>query len=74
MSVIRTALYPARVRYLKEVLALLGIDPDGKRPLATGPRRGLFAEGLSRLGANVTGVDPSEPRWKQPGLTPTRPA
>lgn len=61
MSVIRTALNPARLRYLNEVLGRLSIDPGGKTLVDIGCGGGLFAEELARLGANVIGVDPSAP-------------
>lgn len=61
MSVIRTALNPARLRYLHGVLGRLGVDPAGKTLADIGCGGGLFAEELARLGANVIGVDPSAP-------------
>jgi 2-polyprenyl-6-hydroxyphenyl methylase/3-demethylubiquinone-9 3-methyltransferase len=61
MSVIRTALNPARLGYLTEVLGRLGVDPAGKTLADIGCGGGLFAEELARLGANVIGVDPSAP-------------
>lgn len=61
MSMIRTALNPVRLRYLNEVLGRFGVDPAGKTLVDIGCGGGLFAEELARLGANVIGVDPSEP-------------
>ena len=61
MSVIRTALNPARLRYLNEVLGRLSIDPGGKTLVDIGCGGGLLAEELARLGASVIGVDPSAP-------------
>jgi 2-polyprenyl-6-hydroxyphenyl methylase/3-demethylubiquinone-9 3-methyltransferase len=61
MSMIRTALNPVRLRYLKEVLGRFGVDPAGKTLADIGCGGGLFAEELARLGASVIGVDPSAP-------------
>lgn len=59
MSLIRTALNPVRLRYLKKVLGQFGVDPAGKMLADIGCGGGLFAEELARLGAKVVGVDPS---------------
>src|SRR5579859_3787368 len=61
MSVIRTALNPARLRYLAEILGQADVDPRGKTVVDIGCGGGLFAEDLARLGAHVIGVDPSAP-------------
>jgi 2-polyprenyl-6-hydroxyphenyl methylase/3-demethylubiquinone-9 3-methyltransferase len=61
LSMIRTALNPVRLRYLKEVLGRSGVDPAGKTVADVGCGGGLFAEELARLGASVIGVDPSAP-------------
>jgi 2-polyprenyl-6-hydroxyphenyl methylase/3-demethylubiquinone-9 3-methyltransferase len=61
MSMIRTALNPVRLRYLKAVLGRCGVDPAGKTLADIGCGGGLFAEELARLGASVIGVDPSAP-------------
>ncbi len=58
---IRTALNPVRLRYLKQVLLRSGVDPAGKTVADIGCGGGLLAEELARLGASVTGVDPSAP-------------
>jgi 2-polyprenyl-6-hydroxyphenyl methylase / 3-demethylubiquinone-9 3-methyltransferase len=59
LNMIRTALNPVRLRYLKQVLARSGADPAGKTVADIGCGGGLLAEELARLGANVIGVDPS---------------
>jgi 2-polyprenyl-6-hydroxyphenyl methylase/3-demethylubiquinone-9 3-methyltransferase len=61
LSMIRTALNPVRLRYLKDVLRRSGVDPAGKTLADIGCGGGLFAEELARLGASVIGVDPSAP-------------
>ncbi|MDT3398244.1 methyltransferase domain-containing protein [Streptomyces sp. B1866] len=47
-----------RLEYLTGVLERLGRTPSGSA-LVVGSGRGLLAEGLARLGYDVTGVDPS---------------
>jgi 2-polyprenyl-6-hydroxyphenyl methylase/3-demethylubiquinone-9 3-methyltransferase len=61
MSMIRTALNPVRLRYLKEVLGRSGAGVAGKTVADIGCGGGLLAEELARLGASVIGVDPSAP-------------
>ena len=62
MAILRTAVNPGRVGYIRRVLTEeLGIDPQGKRALDVGCGGGLLAEEVARLGFRVTGVDPSEP-------------
>jgi 2-polyprenyl-6-hydroxyphenyl methylase/3-demethylubiquinone-9 3-methyltransferase len=51
-------LNPARLRYLRRVLA--GTDLGGRKTLDVGCGGGLLAEELARMGGEVTGVDPSE--------------
>ena len=58
---------PIRVRYVRDALAAkAGRNPDRDAPLAglaildVGCGGGLLAEPLTRLGAAVTGIDPSE--------------
>lgn len=58
---------PVRVRYVRDALAAkAGRNPDGDAPLAgfaildVGCGGGLLSEPLTRLGATVTGIDPSE--------------
>ena len=59
-------LNPVRIRYIRDALcAAHGRDPDGAGPLAgleivdVGCGGGLLCEPLARLGARVTGIDPS---------------
>jgi 2-polyprenyl-6-hydroxyphenyl methylase/3-demethylubiquinone-9 3-methyltransferase len=59
LSVIRTALNPARLGYFTSVLAARGIDPAGQVAVDVGCGGGLLAEEVARLGATVIGVDPS---------------
>jgi len=61
LSMIRTALNPVRLRYLNEVLGRSGASLAGKAVTDIGCGGGLLAEELARLGASVTGVDPSAP-------------
>jgi 2-polyprenyl-6-hydroxyphenyl methylase/3-demethylubiquinone-9 3-methyltransferase len=61
LSMIRTALNPVRLRYLKQVLGRSGAGAAGKTVADIGCGGGLFAEELARLGASVIGVDPSAP-------------
>ncbi|MGI8825002.1 MAG: bifunctional 2-polyprenyl-6-hydroxyphenol methylase/3-demethylubiquinol 3-O-methyltransferase UbiG [Chloroflexota bacterium] len=61
LSMLRTALNPARFGYFRQVLDRLKIDPSGKKTLDIGCGGGLLAEEFARLGCDVTGVDPSEP-------------
>src|SRR2546429_1247813 len=59
LSAIRTALNPGRMDYFGRVFADLRIDPRSRTVLDIGCGGGLLAEELARLGARVTGVDPS---------------
>jgi 2-polyprenyl-6-hydroxyphenyl methylase/3-demethylubiquinone-9 3-methyltransferase len=59
LTMIRTALNPVRLRYLTDVLRRSGADLAGTTVADIGCGGGLFAEELARLGASVTGVDPS---------------
>jgi 2-polyprenyl-6-hydroxyphenyl methylase/3-demethylubiquinone-9 3-methyltransferase len=66
---------PFRMSYLKnEIAAHLGLNPDDPQPLRglrildVGCGGGLVAEPLTRLGAMVTGIDPSEANIKVAGL------
>jgi 2-polyprenyl-6-hydroxyphenyl methylase / 3-demethylubiquinone-9 3-methyltransferase len=61
LSVLRTALNPARFGYFRQVLTeQLQMDPVGKAALDVGCGGGLLAEEFARLGCKVTGIDPSE--------------
>ncbi len=56
------AFTPARFDYFHRVLTdRLHLDPAGLRVLDIGWGGGLMAEGFSRVGAHVTGVDASGP-------------
>ncbi|MFF8596801.1 bifunctional 2-polyprenyl-6-hydroxyphenol methylase/3-demethylubiquinol 3-O-methyltransferase UbiG [Streptomyces sp. NPDC015220] len=56
------AFTPARFDYFHDVLTTrLRLDPAGLRVLDIGCGGGLLAERFSRIGARVTGVDPSGP-------------
>lgn len=59
LASIRTSLNPARLEYLRGVLAESGLDPVGLRVLDVGCGGGLLAEELAALGCVVSGVDPS---------------
>jgi len=62
LSMLRTALNPARFGYFRSVLTQrLRIIPHGKATLDVGCGGGLLAEEFARLGCHVTGIDPSEP-------------
>lgn len=56
---LRVSLNPARLRYFRETLAQLGVDPRGAAALDVGCGGGLLAEEFARLGCHVTGVDPA---------------
>ncbi len=59
LHAIRTSLNPARMSYLRAVLADQRIDPGGKVIVDVGCGGGLLAEELAALGAQVIGVDPA---------------
>src|SRR5947209_8320730 len=59
LASIRTSLNSARLEYLRTVTDGAGLDIRGSRVLDVGCGGGLLAEELARLGAVVTGVDPS---------------
>jgi 2-polyprenyl-6-hydroxyphenyl methylase/3-demethylubiquinone-9 3-methyltransferase len=62
LSMLRTALNPARFGYFHRVLTeRLHTNPHGKATLDVGCGGGLLAEEFARLGCQVTGVDLSEP-------------
>jgi 2-polyprenyl-6-hydroxyphenyl methylase / 3-demethylubiquinone-9 3-methyltransferase len=69
---------PLRIGYIKEQVERAGIVLEGATLLDIGCGGGLISEPLSRLGANVTGVDASEKNIavatlhaQQTGATPT---
>jgi 2-polyprenyl-6-hydroxyphenyl methylase/3-demethylubiquinone-9 3-methyltransferase len=53
------ALTPPRFGAMRRALDELGVDPRGKRTLDIGCGGGLLAEELARMGAVVSGIDPS---------------
>src|SRR5450755_3597444 len=59
LSVLRTALNPARLSYFASVFAARGISPAGQVAVDVGCGGGLLAEEMARLGATIIGVDPS---------------
>ena len=59
LSVLRTALNPARLSYFAGIFAARGISPAGQVTVDIGCGGGLLAEEMARLGATVIGVDPS---------------
>ncbi len=62
LSLLRTALNPARFGYFRQALSeRLRLDPRGLRALDVGCGGGLLAEEFARLGCQVTGIDPSAP-------------
>jgi 2-polyprenyl-6-hydroxyphenyl methylase/3-demethylubiquinone-9 3-methyltransferase len=62
LSMLRTALNPARFGYFRSVLTeRLHINPHGVATLDVGCGGGLLAEEFARLGCHVTGIDPSGP-------------
>jgi 2-polyprenyl-6-hydroxyphenyl methylase/3-demethylubiquinone-9 3-methyltransferase len=62
LSLLRTALNPARFGYFKQALTgRLKLDPRGICALDVGCGGGLMAEEFARLGCQVTGIDPSAP-------------
>ncbi len=60
LSLLRSAINPARFGYFRRALQDLHIDPAGKAVLDIGCGGGILAEEFARLGCRVTGVDPSE--------------
>jgi 2-polyprenyl-6-hydroxyphenyl methylase/3-demethylubiquinone-9 3-methyltransferase len=60
LSILNTALNPARFPYFRDVLAhLFEGSLSGKLALDVGCGGGLLAEEVARLGCRVTGIDPS---------------
>lgn len=60
-GILRTAINPERVAYLREAIDRLGIDPAGLEALDVGCGGGLMAEDVARLGFRVHAIDPSAP-------------
>lgn len=61
LSLLRTAINPARFGYFKQVLEQkVNFDPKGRALLDVGCGGGFLSEEFARLGFSVTGVDPSE--------------
>jgi 2-polyprenyl-6-hydroxyphenyl methylase/3-demethylubiquinone-9 3-methyltransferase len=60
LTVIRTALNPARLAYFRRVFDRLGIPPAERSVLDVGCGGGLLSEELAGMGAHVIGVDPAE--------------
>ncbi len=65
------AFNPVRLTYIRDhVCAHFGLDPQAERPLSglrlldIGCGGGLLSEPLARMGARVTGIDPSEKNIK----------
>jgi 2-polyprenyl-6-hydroxyphenyl methylase / 3-demethylubiquinone-9 3-methyltransferase len=61
LSLLRSAINPARFGYFRRVLQELQVDLAGAAVLDIGCGGGLLAEEFARLGCRVTGIDPSEP-------------
>jgi 2-polyprenyl-6-hydroxyphenyl methylase/3-demethylubiquinone-9 3-methyltransferase len=62
LSLLRTALNPARFGYFRSVLTeRLHFSPHGTPTLDVGCGGGLLAEEFAQLGCQVTGIDPSKP-------------
>jgi 2-polyprenyl-6-hydroxyphenyl methylase / 3-demethylubiquinone-9 3-methyltransferase len=59
LSILRTAVNPLRIEYLKRVLAEMGLIAEELQALDVGCGGGYLTEELTRLGSSVTGVDPS---------------
>jgi 2-polyprenyl-6-hydroxyphenyl methylase/3-demethylubiquinone-9 3-methyltransferase len=60
LTVIRTALNPARLAYFRHVFTTLGTTPAGRTVLDVGCGGGLLSEELAGMGAAVIGVDPAD--------------
>jgi 2-polyprenyl-6-hydroxyphenyl methylase / 3-demethylubiquinone-9 3-methyltransferase len=61
LSLLGSAVNPARFGYFHRMLQELQIDPTGLAALDIGCGGGILAEEFARLGCRVTGIDPSEP-------------
>jgi 2-polyprenyl-6-hydroxyphenyl methylase/3-demethylubiquinone-9 3-methyltransferase len=59
LSILRSALNPPRLGYMRRVLAERGVELAGASVLDVGSGGGLLAEEFARLGCHVCGIDPS---------------
>lgn len=61
LSLIRTLFNPFRVNYAKRVIDnIIKISPDKTNVLEVGCGGGILSEEFSRMGYNMTGIDPAE--------------
>lgn len=59
LHLLRTAVNPARLAFLRDAVAAAGLQPNGATALDVGCGGGLMAEEVARMGFALTGVDPS---------------